>query len=204
MVRQFAPLDPARGPNVAYYLVMRPALPVLLLVLASAVPRAHAENERALSIGLGWATFSVPGEASGNMAPPSITPDVGGALALTYEHAIGSDVGLRGELAGGVFYGGNTDDQGAMSYLGLADVGVVYRFDVLKYVPYAFGGVGVVGTTGGPIAGDLDFVLAIGGGLDVLMSRARSYGFEARLASFGGDVTVFTLGVRGTARWGYF
>ena len=98
---------------------MRPALLALLLVLASGVPRAHAENERAFSIGLGWATFSVPGEASGNMAPPSVSPDVGGALAFTYEHALGSDVALRGELAGGLFYGGNTDEQGALSYLGL-------------------------------------------------------------------------------------
>lgn len=183
---------------------MRPALPALLLVLASGATRAHAENERALSVGLGWATFSVPGEAANNMAPPAISPDVGGAVAVTYEHSIGSDLAVRGELAGGLFYGGNADEQQALSYAALADVGVVYRFDVLKYVPYAFGGVGAVATAGGPIEDDVNFVLAIGGGLDILLSRARSYGFEARLASFGGDVTVFTLGVRATARWGYF
>ncbi|MDX2093449.1 MAG: hypothetical protein SFX73_36735 [Kofleriaceae bacterium] len=183
---------------------MRPALPALLLVLASAVTRAHAENERALSVGLGWATFSAPGEASGNMEPPAITPDVGGAVAITYEHALGSDVAVRGELAGGIFYGGNAEGQQALSYAALADVGAVYRFDVLKYVPYAFAGVGAVGTTGGPIPRDVNFVLTIGGGLDILVSRASSYGFEARLASFGGDITLFTLGVRATTRWGYF
>jgi hypothetical protein len=181
---------------------MRPTLPALLLVL-SASPAA-AEGERALSLGLGWATFSVPGESVNNMAPPQISPDIGGALSVTYEHSISSDFSLRAELAGGLFYGGGTDKQSKASYAGLGDAGAVFRFDVLKYVPYLFGGLGAVYTTGGPIEGGTDFVVAIGGGLDVLLSRDRSYGFEARLASFGGDTTVFTLGVRGTVRWGYF
>lgn len=133
-----------------------------------------------------------------------MTPDVGGAVAGIYEHAIGSDVSLRGELAGGLFYGGNTDNQSSLSYAGLVDAGVTYRFDVLKYVPYAFGGVGAVMTTGGPIGSHTTFVLAVGGGLDVLASRSSSWGLEGRLASFGGDVTIFTLGLRATTRWGYF
>jgi len=181
---------------------MRTAIALALVPLLGGV--AHADSERAFSIGLGWATFSVPGEATGNMAPPSITPDVGGALSLTYEHMIGSDLGLRVDLGGGLFYGGEGKDQSPTSYVGLGDAGVVFRFDVLKYVPYAFGGIGAVYTGGGPIDSGMDFVLAVGGGLDVLASRQRSYGIEGRLASFGGDVTVFTLGVRGTTRWGFF
>ena len=55
-----------------------------------------------------------------------------------------------------------------------------------------------------PIDRSTAAVLAIGGGLDILASRSRSYGIEARLASFGGDVTLFTLGLRATCRWGYF
>jgi hypothetical protein len=176
-------------------------LPAILLAWASP---AYAEGERALSVGLGWATFSVPGEAEDGMEPLSITPDVGGALGLSYEHAFGSDFSLRGELAGGAFYGGNTAMQSAGSYAALADAGVTFRFDVLKYVPYAFGGVGAVVTTGGPIASDAAFVLAIGGGLDVLVDRSKSWGVEARFASFGGDISIFTLGLRGTTRWGYF
>jgi len=179
-------------------------LALALLAVVGSYGAAEAESERALSVGLGWATFSVPGEAVNNMAPPSISPDVGGALSVTYEHAIGSDLGLRVELAGGVFYGGAGKDQSNTSFAALGDAGVVFRFDVLKYVPYAFGGVGAVASGGGPIDRGLDFVLAVGGGLDILVSRSRSYGFEARLASFGGDVTVFTFGVRGTTRWGYF
>ena len=165
---------------------------------------ARADGDRALSVSLGWATFSVPGKAMANMEPPSITPDVGGTLGAIYEHSVSDDLSLRGELAGGMFYGGNDAKQSAVSYTGLADAGITYRFDVLKYVPYAFAGLGVVVTGGGPIERGTDLVLALGGGLDILSSRTRSWGVEARLASFGGDVTLFTLGLRGTVRWGYF
>jgi hypothetical protein len=113
------------------------------------------------------------------MEPPAVTPDVGGALAVIYEHSLGSDFSLRAELAGGLFYGGAGKDQSNTAYAALGDAGVVFRFDVLKYVPYAFGGIGVVATGGGPIDRGVDFVLAVGGGLDILASRARSYGFEA-------------------------
>jgi hypothetical protein len=165
---------------------------------------AHADGESALSAGLGWATFSTPGKRMGNQAPPTLSPDVGGALVVSYERSISTDVGLRAELAGGVFYGGGSAMQGKTSYALLGDAGVVFRFDVLKYVPYAFGGLGGVATGGGPIDRGADFVLVVGGGLDWLRSRERSYGLEARVASFGGDVTVVTFGVRGTLRWGFF
>ena len=182
----------------------RPArlLPALFTI-ALATP-AHAEGERALSLGLGWATFSTPGKAMGSTEPPAVTPDIGGSLTATYEHAVGSDFSLRAELSGGLFYGGETKDESAMSYSALLDGGVVYRFDVLKYVPYAFGGIGGVATSDGPIASGVNFVLVVGGGVDMLVSRSRSYGLEGKLASFGGDVTIFTVGVRGTVRWGYF
>jgi len=179
-------------------------LPVIVCALVAPGGVARAEGERALSVGLSWATFSVPGVAEGNMEPPAVTPTVGGALTGIYEHSISTDFSLRGELAGGLFYGGEAMDQSALSYAGLIDAGAVFRFDVLKYVPYAFGGIGAMLTNGGPIGDNASFVLAVGGGLDVLMSRERSWGIEARLASFGGDVTIFTLGVRATTRWGYF
>lgn len=178
-------------------------LPALALLLAASGV-ARADSEKAASVSLGWATFSVPGATMDNMQAPSVTPDVGGTVAVMYEQMIGSDLGLRAEGAFGVFYGGQAEDQPATSYAGVADAGIVFRFDVLKYVPYAFGGLGAVKTWGGPIGSDLAPVLAIGGGLDILASRQHSYGFEVRIASFGGDVTVFTLGIRGTTRWGYF
>jgi hypothetical protein len=176
---------------------------VVLALLLLATP-AWAEGERALSLGLGWATFSVPGKATGNQTPPDITPDAGGALSVTYEQAIGTDVALRGELAGGMFWGGAGKRQSNLSGAGLVDAGITFRFDVLKYVPYAFGGVGGIVSGGGPIDNGLDFVLVVGGGLDVLQSRDRSWGIEGKLASFGGDITLLTVGLRGTLRWGYF
>ncbi|MGE0870979.1 MAG: hypothetical protein AB7P03_20610 [Kofleriaceae bacterium] len=175
-----------------------------LLVVLALTGVAHGESERSLSLGLGWATFSAPGEPVNNMEPVAIGPDYGGALAIGHERMIGTDLGLRLELAGGVFYGGGTPEQSKTTTVLLADVGVVFRFDVLKYVPYAFGGVGALTTFGGPIDEGTSAALTVGGGLDMLVSRSRSYGFEGKLASFGGDVTVFTLGVRGTVRWGYF
>lgn len=174
--------------------------------LLAAAGTAHADGDRALSLGFGYATFSLPGvqKQGSNMVPPDITPYGGGQLTVAYEHGLSTDISLRVEGAGGVFYGGAQKKQSDWSGSGLADAGVVFRFDVLKYVPYAFAGVGGVVATGGPIATDATFALALGGGVDWLKSRDRSYGVELRLASFAGDVTVFTIGVRASTRWGYF
>ncbi len=182
----------------------RALLSVVLVALGWPASAARAENEQALSVGVGYATFSVPGPAVENMAPPAVSPDWGGVVSATYERMIGSDVGLRGELAGSLFRGGNTMKQSPGSYALLGDVGVVFRFDILHVVPYAFGGIGAVTASGGPIDNGRDFVLVVGGGADWLRSRERSYGVEIRLASFAGDITVFTIGLRGTQRWGFF
>ncbi len=179
-----------------------------MAVLGVALPAgsARAESEQAVSVGLGWATFSTIGEPVEDMEPPALSPTIGGSLGISYERHVGTDFALRAELVGGLFYGGTQEKkmQSQTSNALLADAGVVLRFDVLKYVPYAFAGLGAVTTGGGPIDRGTDLVLVVGGGLDWLQSRARSYGLEARLASFGGDVTVVTVGLRGTVRWGYF
>jgi hypothetical protein len=174
--------------------------------LGTGAPDARAESEQAISVGLGWATFSTVGEAMEGQEPPALAPTIGGSLAVSYERHVGTDFALRAELVGGLFYGGGDEKkmEPQTSNALLADVGAALRFDVLKYVPYAFVGLGAVTTGGGPLDRGIDPVLVIGGGLDWLQSRARSYGLEARLASFGGDVTVVTVGLRGTARWGYF
>jgi hypothetical protein len=165
---------------------------------------ARAEGDRALSLGLGWATFSTPGKKVGTMEPPAITPDWGLGASAIYEHGLSTDISLRGEVAAELFHGGNSKKEGEWSYGGLADAGVVFRFDVLKYVPYAFGGIGGALSGGGPLDRGTELVLVVGGGLDVLVDRTRSWGFEGRLASFGGDITTFSFGLRGTVRWGYF
>ncbi len=174
-------------------------------LLAALAGPAGADDEQALSVGAGYATFSVPGEAMGDKEPVPVSPTAGGALTMSYERAIGSDVALRAELAGGMFYGGNAKDQTAQSYAALGDAGVTFRFDVFKYVPYAFAGLGGAVTGGGPLRdGATHAVLVIGGGLDRLFSRTRSIGLELRIASFAGDFTVATVGLRGTVRWGFF
>lgn len=203
-MRQFAPLDHGIPAQVAYNDgVIRPVLAAGSLLGIAAGP-AVAEDERALSFGVGLATFSAPGEAMPNMEPPAVSPTGGGVASASFERMIGTDIGLRAELAAGVFRGGNSKKQSATSYALIADAGVVFRFDILEYVPYAFGGLGAVASGGGPIDRDPSLVLVVGGGLDWLRGRTHSYGAELRLASFGGDVTVFTFAVRGTLRWGFF
>jgi hypothetical protein len=186
---------------MSYKQDVRRAAVVLVLLFARAV---HAEGERALSVSLGWATFSVPGEAKDNQAPPALTPDFGGAVAVSYERAISTDISLRAELAGGVFRGGGQAMQGQTSYAALGDAGAVFRFDVLTIVPYAFAGLGAASVGGGPVDRETDLVLVAGAGVDWLQRRERSFGLEGRVASFGGDITLVTFGVRGTVRWGFF
>ena len=65
------------------------------LLLLVATPAA-AEGERALSVNLGWATFSVPGKPVGNMAPPTLSPHVRGAPRVTFEQGIASTVAWYG------------------------------------------------------------------------------------------------------------
>jgi hypothetical protein len=165
---------------------------------------AHADGEQAVSGEGGYATFSTVGKKVGSMQPPALSPDYGWSLSVVYERELSTDLSVRAEAAGAMFSGGNQAKQTTSSYAALGDVAVLFRFDVLRDVPYAFGGIGGVISGGGPIERGDDFVVVVGGGLDWLQSRSRSYGIEGRLASFGGNITVFTLGVRGTVRWGFF
>jgi hypothetical protein len=173
------------------------------IVLTALCGVAHADSEQFASVGAGFATFSAPGEKMGDKTPPQVSPTGGGELAFSYERVIATDVALRGEFTGGLFYGGNGEGQSATSWAVVGDVGAAFRFDVFKYVPYAFAGIGGVIAGGGLIERDTDLVLVVGGGLDRLWSRKRSAGIEFRLASFGSDITVVTIGVRGTRRWGF-
>ncbi len=179
--------------------------PAPLFVCACGLLAAHlatpgrAAAEEALSLSAGWATYSTLGEPPMPMkTPPTLTPDFGLHLSIGYERSVSREVSLRAELTGGLFA---AED---WAYAAVGDAAAVYRVDVVKYVPYGFAGVGAVATSGAPIDDGVDWVVVIGGGLDVLASRSRSWGVEGRLASFAGDTTVFTLGLRSTARWGYF
>jgi hypothetical protein len=180
-------------------------MPAIVLATAVSAVRARADGDRALSLGLGFATFSLPAPAKATKTPTELSPDWGAGLSLAYEHGFSTDLSFRGEVLGAFFNGGNLKNESPWSFAGLADVGVAFRFDVLSYVPYAFAGVGGVYAAGGPIDTSPQPVVVLGGGVDWLKSRDRSYGLlEVRLASFAGDITLFTIGFRASVRWGYF
>jgi hypothetical protein len=173
------------------------ALALVMAALAWGVPAtSHAGGgESALSASVGWSTYVAPSEKQeGNLVP-----QLGGALAVEYERAVGEAFSVRAELV----IGGYLDDLGNSGMIvgGLAGV---YRFDVLKYVPYAFAGAGGMVSGGGPLDTTLDPAAYLGAGLDILGSRAISWGLEFRLVTLVSDLTVVTVGLRGTTRWGFF
>lgn len=172
---------------------MRVAAALLAIAGSSSVAWA-GEGERAVSFGVGYATYATPSTEDDE----TLMPTGGAALAATYERGFGEDVAWRADLVLGGYFGGGT--VGA----GLATVGLTYRVDVLKYVPYLEAGVGVLVRTGGPFETGAEPALRIGGGLDFLQSRARSYGIAVAMTSFASDTTTLAVSVRSTWRWGYF
>jgi hypothetical protein len=109
-------------------------------------------------------------------------PTAAAALWAT-ERGFGDYAAWRAHL-GGAIYGG-----GGVVGSGLATIGLSYRLDVLRYVPYAAVGVGVLVRGGGPFAAGVEPALEIGGGVDVLRGRARSWGVAAAITSFASDTT---------------
>ena len=176
----------------------------ILLALAALAGVAHADGDRAFSVGGNLGTFSVPAPSAPGSTPSTISPDFGLGLDVAYQHGISSDVSLHAAAAGTYFNGGAQKGQSDNSYAVVGDVGFLFKLDVLKYVPYAFADVGLIGTFGGVLAGDSTYVLTLGGGLEVMASRERSWGVELRLASFASNVTVATLGYHRSFRWGFF
>src|SRR5688572_22210928 len=89
-MRQFAPLDRRIAGGVAYNTRVKLAAALAAVpALAIGAAPARAESEQAVSVGLGWATFSALGEAMDDMEPPSLSPTIGGSLGVSYERHIG-------------------------------------------------------------------------------------------------------------------
>ncbi|MEZ4402069.1 MAG: hypothetical protein R3B06_18730 [Kofleriaceae bacterium] len=166
-----------------------------LVVLSVGAHAAHAgEGERALSVGLGLATYATPDAEM----KETLTPTGGATAGVTFERALGDEVSVRADLGLAAYVGGGTVG------VGLATVGLVYRIDILKYVPYVEVGVGALGRTGGPFATGVEPALRIGGGVDILRGRARSVGVTAAMTGYATSTTTFQVGLRSTWRWGYF
>ncbi len=167
----------------------------LLVLAVAAIPAAaRADGERAVSVQAGFATYATPDAEM----MTTLTPTAGAAVAGTYERALGDEVSWRADLVIGGYLGGGTAGSA------LATVGLVYRIDVLKYVPFVDVGVGALALAGGPFDATVEPALRIGGGVDILSSRSRSWGAVAALTSFASATTTMTLGLRSTWRWGYF
>ena len=163
-------------------------------------PRARVDDdhagdgESAASAAIGLATYATPSAEDDE----TLMPTGGATLQATYERGFGDYASWRAQLAGAI-YGG-----GGVAGTGLATIGLSYRLDVLRYVPYAAIGVGVLVRGGGPFDTGVEPALELGGGVDVLRGRDRSWGLAAAVTSFAGDTTTITLTLRSTWRWGYF
>jgi hypothetical protein len=188
-VRHLAP-GPRGLPSVAA------TAAVLGLIGAAVAPTAAraGDGETAVSAAAGFATYATPDEDD----EATLTPTAGAALQATYERGFGDYAAWRAHL-GGAIYGG-----GACRRQRPGTIGLSYRLDVLRYVPYVAVGVGVLVRGGGPFAAGVEPALEIGGGVDVLRGRARSWGVAAAITSFASDTTTLTVTVRSTWRWGYF
>jgi hypothetical protein len=169
---------------------------VLALVLLLLPGVAYAgSGESALSVGAGFGTWTLPGE----MDNETLHPTAGGVLVTDYERGFSESFSWRVELQLGG-YGG-----GGLSYSSALSAGLVYRFDVLKYVPYGLVELGGSYVGGGPNAkGVLDPMVEVGGGLDILRGRDRSWGIEGLIGGFAGDTMLIALDARYTWRWGFF
>lgn len=179
--------------------VLRVAAAALAVLAASAPAAAHAgEGETAVSAGLGLGTWVAPNPDE-DAEEETISATAGGVAQVVYEKSFSEALSWRLDAWGGLYTGGGT------SYGGVVAGGLVYRFDVLKYVPYAIIELGGQVLSGGALAETtLDPVLQVGGGLDVLRSRQSSWGVELRIGGFAGDTVTTSLGFRVTRRWGYF
>lgn len=177
---------------------MLPAMRLLPLVplLAVALPRpaAAGDGETAASAALGWSTYAVPDEE----AEETLTPTAGATVQATWERGLGDAAAWRVHGAGALFVGGG------VAGTGLVTVGLSYKLDVLRYVPYAAVGAGVLVHGGGPFTTLVEPALEVGGGVDVLRGRARSWGVAAAVTGFASDTTTVSVTVRSTWRWGYF
>lgn len=171
---------------------MRPAS-VLVLAALLAPALAHAsEGEKALSVGAAYTAVSVSQDDKARTGQ-------GGVVTLEYEYALGDAYGVRATATGGPLHGPD-----GWAYGAAASVGLTYRFDVVKYVPYFGAGAGALLLGGSGYERAIRPVLELNVGLDVLRSRTSSWGLDVRLASFVGSTVVFTIGPRFSWRWGYF
>ena len=168
-----------------------------ILLCALPLPALAAEGEQGLSVSAGYANLSIPQDPEGGSDDELGVH--GGMAQLDYERGLSDTFWVRGSLSGGVY-----DGPVNLAYSGTLVADLVYRFDVIRYVPYLMAGVG--GVTGFGEGVDTKFlpVLELGVGLDVLESRDFSWGLEARWDASYSFARYLTVGAKASWRWGYF
>jgi hypothetical protein len=168
---------------------VRPGLPLVLLVVSS-VARA-ADGESALSVSAGFSSFTVSQgrDVSG----------AGGVVNVDFTYGVAEAFWLRATVGGGLYSAASELTSG-----GTATIGVYYAVDVLRYVPYVTAAVGAFVAGGGAVDTKARVVLEIGAGVEIGEGKSFSWGIDARLASFGGGATTFTVGPRISFKFGYF
>ncbi|HKA91733.1 MAG TPA: hypothetical protein VKE22_28920 [Haliangiales bacterium] len=172
---------------------MRPGLPLVLVSAWLAGPSAAraTDGESALSVTAGFGSFTVSQRADVSGA--------GGVLSLDYTYGIADSFWLRAAVGGGLY---SASDQ--LTTGGSAAIGLHYAVDVLRYVPYVTGSVGVFYAGGGAVDAKAHLVLEVGAGVEIGEGRSFSWGIDARLASFASGATTFMIGPRISFKFGYF
>lgn len=172
---------------------MSRVLAVGLVLVASSAWAGTGEN--ALSLGGGYATYATPSDQDDEVRSPT----VGAAATATFERGVSDYAAWRVRAVGAVY----TSAAGTAGS-GLVTLGLSYRVDVLKYVPYVAVGIGGLVRGGGPFSTGIEPALEIAGGIDWLRGRNRSLGIDLAMTGFASDTTTLAVTVRSTWRWGYF
>ena len=170
---------------------------VVALVVLLPIPAFGAEGEQGLSVSAGYANLSIPQPGEGG-------DDVdrgfhGGMAQLAYERGLSDTFWIRGSLSGALY-----DGPVMFAYSGSLVADLVYRFDYVRYVPYLFGGAGLVTGFGEGVETKYLPVVELGIGLDVLESREFSWGLEARWDASVSFARYLTVGMKASWSWGYF
>jgi hypothetical protein len=171
---------------------------VLAFVLGTPVAAWAGDGDHALSLALGYGTASVVQTTDANTQERRTMH--GGALILDYDKGFGDAWGFRIAASAGLGDGPGT----GVAWNGSATFGLRYALDVLRYVPYVHGGIGVMMLGGGGLERTARPIVELGGGLEVLESTTWSWGIAVRVETLGTDTVFFTVTPRISYRWGYF
>ena len=173
---------------------MSRVLAVGLILVASSAWAGAGEN--ALSMGGGYATYATSSDRDDEV----LSPTVGAAATATFERGVSDYAAWRARAVGAIYASSDVGTAGS----GIVTLGLSYRVDVLKYVPYVAVGIGGLVRGGGPFSTWIEPALEISGGIDWLRSRNRSLGIDLAMTGFASDTTTLAVTVRSTWRWGYF